>query len=409
MMRFAKKALSASFNFATRRDSDYNARIFPAGFLLLPERYPMTCDFYAIAAPGVRGLQPYPPGKPLSELEREYGVRDAIKLASNENPLGPSPQALEVIRSRFLSAELARYPDGGGFELKHALATKLGVAENQITLGNGSNDVLELAARAFVSPGQGVMFSQHGFAVYPITAQAVGARSIVVPAKNWGHDLSAMLAAIEADTKLIYVANPNNPTGTWLRRDELHAFLRAAPECVIIVVDEAYFEYVEQPDYPNAVEWLAEFPNLIVTRTFSKAYALAGLRVGYAVSQAAVADLFNRVRQPFNVNSIAQAAACAALQDSRHLSNSIAVNSGGMCQLTSEFERLGLSYIPSVGNFVSVDVGRPGAEVYESLLRQGVIVRPVGNYGMPTHLRVTVGLEHENERFIKALAKVLGK
>ena len=366
----------------------------------------MAFDAFKLAVPGVRGLQPYIPGKPIEELEREYGVKNVIKLASNESPLGPSPKALAAAQAAL--PEIARYPDGGGFALKRALATNLGVLPEQITLGNGSNDILEFAARAFVSAQDEVIFSQHAFAVYPIVTQAVGARAVEVPARNWGHDLDAMHAAITAHTRLVFIANPNNPTGTWLRRAALKEFLDKLPASVIMVVDEAYFEYVEDSDYPNTVGWLTRYPNLICARTFSKIYGLAGLRVGYGISSPAIADLLNRVRQPFNVNSIAQAAALAALDDHAHLDMARRVNADGMQQLVKGFEQLGLNYIPSVGNFVCVEVGEAG-QVYEQLLRAGVIVRPVANYGMPRHLRVTVGLANENQRFLDALKAVLGR
>jgi histidinol-phosphate aminotransferase len=366
----------------------------------------MAFDALKLAVPGVRGLQPYIPGKPIEELEREYGVTNVIKLASNESPLGPSPKALAAAHAAL--AEIARYPDGGGFALKRALAAKLGVRPEQITLGNGSNDILEFAARAFVTTQDEVVFSQHAFAVYPIVTQAVGARAVEVPAREWGHDLAAMQAAITPRTRLIFIANPNNPTGTWLRRAALEAFLDKLPDSVIVVMDEAYFEYVEASDYPDAIAWLARYPNLVCARTFSKIYGLAGLRVGYGVSSGAIADVFNRVRQPFNVSSVAQAAALAALDDDAHLHQARRVNADGMRQLVNGFAQLGLNYIPSVGNFVCVEVGEAG-QVYEQLLRAGVIVRPVANYGMPRHLRVTVGLADENRRFLEALKAALGR
>ena len=367
----------------------------------------MTLDIDALALAGVRGLRPYEPGKPLEELEREYGVRDAIKLASNENPLGPSPVALAAIAPRL--AELARYPDGNGFSLKKALSKKFGLAPDQITLGNGSNDVLEFIARAFVSPENDVVFSQHSFAVYPIVTQAVGATAVVVPAKNWGCDLEAMADHITHRTRVVFIANPNNPTGTWHRGDELKSFVAALPAHVLCVIDEAYFEYVEAADYPNAMAWLPEFDNLVVTRTFSKIYGLAGLRIGYGVSSPAIADMLNRVRQPFNTNSLALAAAEAALADETHLEASRSLNAAGMKQLVAAFEKMGLDYIPSVGNFVAVDVGRKGADVYEQLLHKGVIVRPVANYEMPNHLRITIGTENENRKFLEALTAVLNR
>ncbi len=364
----------------------------------------MASDIQRLATPGVRELSPYQPGKPIEELEREYGVTDVIKLASNENPLGPSPRALEAARQAL--SGIHRYPDGNGFALKAALARKLGVAAAQITLGNGSNDILELLARAFVLPDNEVVFSEHAFAVYPIVTMAVGARAVTVKARNWGHDLPAMRAAVNERTRLVFIANPNNPTGTWLAAGELEAFLQAMPAHVLVAVDEAYFEYVREPGYPDTTKWLARFPNLVTARTFSKAYGLAGLRVGYGVSSPAIADILNRVRQPFNVNSVALAAATAAMTDEEHVARAVEVNHAGMRQLTEAFTALKFGFIPSVGNFVCVDCGRPAAPLYERLLREGVIVRPVANYGMPNHLRVTVGMPEENERFIKALGKV---
>ena len=372
---------------------------------------PLT--LYDLAAPGVRALTPYAPGKPIAELEREYGVSDIIKLASNENPLGPSPQALEAARTAL--ADIALYPDGAGFELKAALARKHDVAANCITLGNGSNDVLDMVARAFLTPGCEAVYDEHAFAVYPIATQAVGATGRIAKAHDgsrgprYGHDLAALRAAVNANTRVVFIANPNNPTGTWLPSSQLEPFIRDLPTQVIVVVDEAYFEYVEEADYPNATQWLERYPNLIVTRTFSKAHALAGLRAGYALSHPAVADLLNRVRQPFNLNSVAQAAARAALDDTAHLAAAVRVNREGMRQLTGACTELSLDYIPSVGNFICIDVGQPGAAVYEGLLRAGVIVRPVANYGLPNHLRVTIGTAEQNARFVTALVRVLGK
>lgn len=367
----------------------------------------MSCDFISLATKGVQTLRPYQPGKPVEELERELGLRDVVKLASNESPLGPSAAARDAA-GKALQA-LARYPDGNGTVLKQALTRKLGVSEDRLTLGNGSNDVLELAARAFATPEHEIIFSEHAFAVYPLATQAVGARAVVIPARDWGHDLDAMTRAVTERTRLVFVANPNNPTGTWVTAAALERFIGSLPEDVLVVIDEAYCEYVDVADYPDCVSWLDRYPNLIVTRTFSKAYGLAGLRVGFGISHPQVADLMNRVRQPFNVNTIALAAASAAIEDDEHVMHSVAVNKAGMAQLVRAFEAMGLEYIPSVGNFVSVDVGRPGAQVFEALLREGVIVRPVANYGMPNHLRVTVGLEQENIRFIEALKKVLAE
>ena len=365
-----------------------------------------------LAAQGVRKLTPYLPGKPIGELERELGISNIVKLASNENPLGPSPKALAAIQSAV--NELQLYPDGGGFDLKAALAAKLKVGVAQITLGNGSNDVLELVARAFLSVETSALFSQHAFAVYPIVTQAIGATACVAKAHDgtrgirYGHDLEAMASLIDDKTRVIFIANPNNPTGTFLTRDELGGFLRIVPDTALVVVDEAYFEYVNEPNYPNALEWLDEYPNLIVTRTFSKAYGLAGLRVGYAISSPGLADLLNRVRQPFNVNSLALVAAAEALSDDEHLKRTIELNLNGLAMLEEAMGKRGLSNIPSLGNFLTIDVGRNASPVYEALLREGVIVRPIANYGLPNHLRVTVGTESQNQTFLAALDRVLG-
>ena len=368
-------------------------------------------NLLSLATKGVRSLQPYQPGKPLEELEREYGISQAVKLASNENPLGPGPAALRVIRDQL--NKLARYPDGNGFALKTALANKHGVTTAQITLGNGSNDILELLARAFVTPEHNVIFSQHAFAVYPIVTQAVGAKAVITDAHDWGYDPDAIRAAIDDKTRLIFIANPNNPTGTWLSRQQLQKFLSHVPSEVLVVLDEAYYEYATDPsmgagDYPNGMQWLSEYSNLVVTRTFSKAYGLAGLRVGYSVSHPEIADILNRVRQPFNVNSLALAAAEAALEDHEHLEKGLACNVAGMQQYTRAFTELGLEYIPSIGNFICVNVGE-AASIYEQLLHQGVIVRPVANYGLPEHLRISIGTAQENERCIAALQTVMSK
>ena len=360
-----------------------------------------------IAAPGIAGPRPYIPGKPISELERELGITGSIKLASNENPLGPSPKALAAAQAAL--AELARYPDGGGFDLRAALAAKHGVDRNCITLGNGSNDVLDMIARVFLHPCVETVMSEHAFAVYPISSQAVGATIRIAPAKGFGHDLDAMRERVGEHTRVVWVANPNNPTGTWLARDPLEAFLASLPEQVIAVVDEAYVEYVDAPDYPDASQWLGRFPNLIVTRTFSKAFGLAALRVGYALSSPEVADLLNRVRQPFNVNSIALAAALAALGDAEHVRKAVDLNRQGMAQLIDGLRARGLRFIPSVGNFLAIDLGQPAGPIDQALLREGVITRPIGNYGLPNHLRVTIGLPEENARFLAALKKVLGQ
>lgn len=363
-------------------------------------------SFIDLAVPGVRSLKPYVPGKPVEELERQYGVKSAIKLASNENPLGASPKALAVIHNHL--TQLERYPDDTGYALKNALANKHGVTATQITLGNGSSNLLELAARVFAGPGDEVVFSQFSFLLYPIIVQATGATAVVPPAKALGHDLNAMRAAITPRTKLVYIANPNNPTGTWLTRADLEQFLTAVPARVIVVMDEAYFEFgaaLDLDDYPDAMFWLKRFPNVIVTRTFSKAYGLAGLRIGYAVSHPQIADLLSRVRAPFNVNTLALVAAEAALDDYDHLRATQDINRAGLEQLAIGLTQAGFGVTPSAANFICVDVKRDAAQVYEALLREGVIVRPVG--GLATHLRITVGRPEENERVIAALMKVV--
>jgi histidinol-phosphate aminotransferase len=362
-------------------------------------------SFCDIALQSVTQLQPYVPGKPIAELERQYGVKDIVKLASNENPLGPSPKVLLAVEEA--SKELSLYPDGNGFTLKTALADKYSVDLTQITLGNGSNDVLEMIARTFVTPDDEVLFSQYTFAVYPIVTQAIGAKAVIAPAKDYGHDLAAMQARITERTKVIFIANPNNPTGTYLPADELEKFISAVPLTAIVVLDEAYVEYGDSEI--DSIRWLTQYPNLVITRTFSKAYGLAGLRIGFSLSNPEIADLMNRVRQPFNANNIALAAATVALNDDEYLVTSKQVNDEGMKQLIEAFERLNLTYIPSKANFLTVDVQQDGNAIFDDLLHKGVIVRPLVGYGLPTHLRISIGLKKENQRFIEALTEVLGR
>lgn len=367
----------------------------------------MSFDFLAQALPGVQQLAPYVPGKPADELARELGLPldSIVKLASNENPLGPSPKVIAAISQAV--PELTRYPDGNGFVLKQALAQKFAVEPAQVTLGNGSNDILELVAKAWLAPGLNAVFSQHAFAVYPIATMAVGAECREIPANNYGHDLPAILAAIDANTRVVFIANPNNPTGTWFDQQALADFLAQVPEHVIVVLDEAYIEYAEPGELPDGMDFLAKHANLIVSRTFSKAYGLAALRIGYAISSPMIADVLNRIRQPFNVNSLGLVAAVAALEDDEYLQESRASNKHGLQQLSTAFDRLGLSYIESRGNFIAVDFARDAAPINQALLEQGVIVRPVAGYAMPTFLRVSVGTEQENARFIEVLEQVL--
>ncbi len=363
---------------------------------------------YSELAPSyIRAIAPYQPGKPIAELERELGITGIVKLASNENPLGASPLAIAAARAAL--DEVSLYPDGNGYALKSALVQRYGVKIEQVFLGNGSNDLLELAARAFLTVGDKAVYSDHSFAVYPLATQAVGATGISVKANNFGHDLDAMrIAAVEQGAKIIFIANPNNPTGTFIPGEKLHAFLRALPAHILVVLDEAYNEYLPVENRYNSVAWLQEFPNLIISRTFSKAYGLASLRVGYALGNAVVMDMINRVRQPFNVNSMAQAAATAALGDEEFVKRTFELNQYGMVQLTQGLSSLGLSYIPSYGNFVSFHVVN-AARIYRRLLEAGVIVRPVANYAMPDYLRVSIGLETENTKFLNALKKILGE
>ncbi|MDO8811053.1 MAG: histidinol-phosphate transaminase [Gallionella sp.] len=355
----------------------------------------------------IRAIAPYQPGKPISELERELGITGIVKLASNENPLGASPKAVAAAHAAL--DEIALYPDGNGFALKDALVQRYGVAHDQVVLGNGSNDLLELAARAFLTVGDKVVYSDHAFAVYALATQAVGATGISVVARNFGHDLGAMRAAAVAQgAKMIFIANPNNPTGTFLSGDALHEFLGKLPAGILVVLDEAYNEYLPAECRYDSVAWLKEFPNLIISRTFSKAYGLASLRVGYALGHPQVIDMLNRVRQPFNVNSVAQAAAVAALQDADFVQQTFALNRRGMAQITAELSKLGLEYIPSFGNFVSFKIAN-AMDVYRRLLELGVIVRPIANYDMPGWLRVSIGLESENEKFLSVLKQILGE
>ena len=356
----------------------------------------------------VRKIAPYQAGKPIGELAREYGLDEAsiVKLASNENPLGMPESARRAMMAAM--DELGRYPDSNGFDLKAEIARRYAVPQDWITLGNGSNDILEIAAHALLQPGESAVYSQYSFVVYALATQAIGARAIVVPARDYGHDLDAMRAAIEPDTRVVFVANPNNPTGTFAPAQAIESFLASVPTDVAVVLDEAYNEYLDPALRFDSTQWVRRFPNLILSRTLSKAYGLAGLRVGFALAQPELTDLMNRIRQPFNVNSLAQAAAIAALGDADFLARSYEINRLGKERLQKAFEVLGLQYVPSSGNFVLVRVG-DAAAVYERLLRAGVIVRPVAGYGLPEWLRVSIGLPEENEKFLAALPAALGR
>ena len=361
-------------------------------------------DLTQLAPDWIRTLAAYPPGMPIEELEREYGIYDSIKLASNENPLGPSPKALAAV-ARALP-QMHRYPDGGCFYLKRALAQKLGVVPESLIFGAGSNEIIELLVRTFMARGEHAVVADQAFVIYRMIVQAAGGRSTIVPLRNYTHDLEAMADAITPSTRLVFLANPNNPTGTIFFRSQWREFLAAVPERVIIVLDEAYAEFVDDPEYPDSLADLAANHLLVVLRTFSKIYGLAALRIGYGIGRPELIELVNRVRQPFNVGTLAQVGAMAALDDTEHVEATRRVNRDGLAYLRAECERLGLTYVPSWANFLLINVGN-GMRVYERLLREGVIVRPMGFYGLPEHIRVTVGIAAENERFVGAISKVL--
>jgi histidinol-phosphate aminotransferase len=352
----------------------------------------------------IRSLVPYEPGKPIEEVEREYGIAHSVKLASNENPLGPAPKALAAIRDRL--GQLHRYPDGDCFYLKNGLAQKLGVAPERLIFGNGSNEIIELAVRTFMRPGDEAVMAEQAFVVYQLVVQAAGGKGIQIPLNNFTHDLAAIGAAITAQTRIVFLANPNNPTGTIYRREEWEGFLKNVSPDVLLIVDEAYFEYVQDPDYPDSLRYHGAGRAILTLRTFSKLYGLAGLRVGYGIAPKEIIALMQRVRQPFNVNAVAQWAALAALDDGDHVQRSLAVNALGRKYLSDEFVRLGLEFVPSHGNFILLRVGR-GQEVFAQLLKRGVIVRPMGAYNFPAHIRVTVGTEDENHKFIGAISEIV--
>ena len=372
-------------------------------------------SFLKNALDGVRRLAPYEPGMPLDELQRRLGVADAIKLASNENPLGVSPKVRAVLEQALTGGGLARYPDGSGFRVKQKLAALHGIGPERITLGNGSNDILEFIARIFLGPGRAALFSKHAFAVYPIATRAQNAEAIVAPAlpadsaMPYGHDLAAFGQSMRTDVSVAFVANPNNPTGTWLEPAALEAFIRAVPSQVIVVLDEAYWHYQAPELRPDVRAWLDRYPNLVVTRTFSKVYGLAALRLGYALSHVTVADLMNRVRQPFNNNSLALLAGEAALEDEAFVRRSVELNAAQRARLERELRALQLTVLPSQANFLAVGFGRDAKPVHQGLLERGVIVRPLASYELPEFLRVTVGTADENTRFLTALKQVLGR
>ncbi len=361
-------------------------------------------DFRLLANQSVRNLTPYQPGKPIEELERELGITSSIKLASNENPLGPSHKVILAAQQALQKAHV--YPDGGCFELKQKLSTFLSVHPEQITVGNGSENILELIIKAYLHQADTAVISQYAFLTIPILLQSYGTQAKVVPANEWGHDIAEMIKAVDEKTRVLFLVNPNNPTGTYTNENDFLHLMESVPPHVIVVVDEAYSEYISSLDYPDALKYLSRYPNLIITRTFSKVYGLAALRLGYSVSSPDIADILNRARLPFNVNSIAAAAACVALDDQHHIKNSVAINQQGMQQLEEGIQKLTLNYIPSIANFITMDVSDAGA-IYQKLLYEGVIVRPLKAYDMPRHIRVTIGTPEQNERFLAAMKKVM--
>jgi histidinol-phosphate aminotransferase len=365
----------------------------------------LTRSLEDLASPYLRGLIPYSPGKPIEEVERELGIPESVKLASNENPLGPSPLALQALREAL--PKVHRYPDGSGFRLCQALARHWDVSPEMIVLGNGSNELLELVGRCFLMPGDEVIYGQQAFIVYDMVAQVTGATKVRVPLRDFTHDLDAMRAAITPRTKLVFVANPNNPTGTAVSPRALEDFLAAVPPDVPVILDEAYYEYLPPEWTPDTLRFVRDGRLLLVLRTFSKIYGLAGLRIGYGIGPAPLIALLNRAREPFNTNSLAQAAATAALRDAQHVASTRAITEVGRKFLAEQCRSLGLRVVPSMGNFLLVDVGRPGPATADALLRQGVIVRPMAGYGFATHLRISIGTPPENERCIAALKKVL--
>lgn len=366
----------------------------------------MKPDFRALANPGISSLTPYQPGKPVEELERELGITSSIKIASNENPLGPSPKALVAIQNALPNAHI--YPDGSCYELKNALAKFLSVDTQQITVGNGSENILELVAKSYLQSGDSAVISQYAFLTIPLIIQSFGATILEAPAVNWGHNIDNMLNAIDEKTRVLFLVNPNNPTGTYTNKNDFTKLMNSVPPHIIVVLDEAYSEFISTPDYPVALEFLAHHPNLIISRTFSKAYGLAGLRIGYAISSPEIADILNRARLPFNVNSLAAKAAAAALLDQEHMRATVRVNEEGKRELEEGLDKLKLNYISSLANFITIDVG-DALTIYQDLLKEGVIVRALNAYKMPRHIRVTIGTSAQNKRFLASIQKVISQ
>lgn len=361
-------------------------------------------DFRFLANSGVRNLTPYQPGKPIEELERELGITSVVKLASNENPLGPSQKVLLAAQQALQKMHL--YPDGSCYELKQALSTFLAVNPEQITVGNGSENILELIVKAYLHKDDTAIISEYAFLTIPILIQSYATQAKVIPAKTWGHDITSMINAVDEKTRVLFLVNPNNPTGTYTNETDFVKLMESVPPHVLVVVDEAYSEYIKEPDYPHTLKFLKHYPNLVITRTFSKVYGLAALRLGYSVSSPAIADILNRARLPFNVNTIAAVAACTALEDQEYVKMSVTLNQQGMEQLQEALKKFNLSYIPSIGNFITIDVNDAN-HIYQNLLREGIIVRPLKAYNMASHIRVTIGTYEQNERFLTAIKKIL--
>jgi histidinol-phosphate aminotransferase len=362
-------------------------------------------DFRQLANSYIRNLTPYQPGKPIEEVERELGITSAIKLASNENPLGASPAAILAATSALQKSHI--YPDGGCYEIKHALAKFLQVNTEQLTVGNGSENVLEIIVKSYLTQDSAAVISQYAFITIPLLIKSYGAEIISVPSNQFGHDIPKMIDAVTEKTRVIFVVNPNNPTGTYTNAKDLVLLLDSVSPQILVVVDEAYSEYIDREDYPDTLALLKKYPNLVITRTFSKAYGLAALRFGFAISSPEIADILNRARLPFNVNTIAAVAANAALHDQEHIRRSVENNAQGMRWLEENLRKLNIDFIPSLGNFITINVVKSAKEIYQNLLLLGVIVRPLEAYGLSTYIRVTIGTPEQNERFLQALQQVM--